>query len=203
MKKNEKNNLNIKNKNSRNIINENKKIIPHEHQKSMNNFYIVQKNENIIPIKRKTKSREKETKEVKIFPLIKKYSFNSKSKKNNIPKPTNLNIKNKDININILPNLNQKKKISNNIKNKNETNNNIMNKIEINNNLNIINNSKLKEMKENAKNMDLIKDINKDNLDTITKFYEEFIELSNSISNKNLLISLLNNFNKNVRNFHI
>ena len=196
MKKNEKNNLNIKNKNSRNIINENKKIIPHEHQKSMNNFYIVQKNENIIPIKRKTKSREKETKEVKIFPLIKKYSFNSKSKKNNIPKPTNLNIKNKDININILPNLNQKKKISNNIKNKNEINNNIMNKIEINNNLNIINNSKLKEMKENAKNMDLIKDINKDNLDTITKFYEEFIELSNSISNKNLFISLLNNFNK-------
>ena len=113
MKKNEKNNLNIKNKNSKNIINEQKKFI-HEHQKSMNNFYIIQKNENIIPIKRKTKSREKEIKEIKIFPLIKKHSFNSKLKKNNIPKPTSINIKKKENN-NILPNLNQRKKINNNI----------------------------------------------------------------------------------------
>ena len=189
------NNLNIKNKNSKNIINEEKKFIPNEYHKSMNNFYFAQKNENIIPIpiKRKTKSREKEMQGVKIFPLIKKYSFNSKLKKKKIPKPSNINFKKKENN-NILPNLNQKKKINNNINNKNDINNN--NKNDKNISFNIINTNKLNEMKENAKNIELNKDISKNNLDIITKFYEEFIELSNSIPNKNLFISLLNNFNK-------
>ncbi len=159
-------------------------------QNSMRNFYKQKKNEKIIPIKRITKSREKEIKRIipiPVLPLIKQNSFKSKSKINNIPQSIN-NIKKKEIH-DKLPNLIIKKSLNDNRKNS------INNKIDNNNNI------KKNEINENCKNSELnqnkeIAKINNVNLDGMIKFFEEFIELSISLPNKNLYTSLINNFNK-------
>ena len=90
MKNDHKNLKNITTK-SKNMIDEQKKTISYTRQKSMKNFSLSEKNEKIIPLKRKIKSREKEIKGIQIFPIIKKNSFNSKQRINNIPKPKNIN----------------------------------------------------------------------------------------------------------------
>ena len=178
--KNEQLNLNQIAKNSKNRLKEQKKIISYTRQKSMKNFHVIEKNEKIIPLKRRIKSREKEIKGIQIFPIIKRNSFNSKIKLNtNIPKPKNININKK--NTTKLPNLNIKNPINNNKNNKND----------IKNNNNSINNEK-NEINENLIN----KNIEKNKLEIIIRFYEEFLDLSNSLPNKNLFNSLINNFNK-------
>ncbi len=177
MKNDHKNLKNITTK-SKNMIDEQKKIISYTRQKSMKNFRLSEKNEKIIPLKRKIKSREKEIKGIQIFPIIKKNSFNSKQRINNIPKPKNINIKKKDSSI--LPNLKDRIPI-----------NNIKIKPEINN-INIINNKEKYNINENKQNNSL----DKNKLEFIIRLYEEFLDLSNSIPNKNLFNPLINNFNK-------
>ena len=159
--------------------NKKKKNFSYIRQNSMKNFHNDQKNEEkVIPIKRNIKSREKIIKGPNILPLINKQLFNQKNNINNIPKPKN----NKKKDINILPSLN---KI--NIKNNNTNNENII--INNNNKNNDNKNNDLNHIEENNNN-------NNNNLNDIIRFYEEFIELSISIPNKNLFNSLLNNFNK-------
>ena len=75
----------------------------------------------------------------------------------------------------------------NNIKNKND----ILNK-----NINIINKNNSNFEFNNNKDKNKDKDKEKNDIDEIIKYYEEFIDLSNSILNKNLFNILLNNFNK-------
>ena len=148
-------------------------------QKSVNHNNNQIKYEKIIPKQRIIKSREKEIKkEGNIFPIIKRNSLKSKIEKNNNTNP-NLKIIKKDNNNFVLPNFNSKRQLNiiNNFKDINN-NNNINNRIhENNNNLND------DEIKYN---------------DYLIKFYEEFINVINSITNKNLFISLLNGLNKNI-----
>ena len=173
-----KNNINQKNSNSKNS---NRKILSCKRLNSMNNFRNNIINEEIIPLSRNIKSREKVIKESnKFYPLIKKYSFSLTQKMNTNKNEKNISkTKDRIILPNLIPkypiNKNKKKLVfNNNFNNKNEINENKKNKIDINQN-----------------------DINNNNnLNDIIKFYEEFIELSMSIPNKNLFTSLLNNFNK-------
>ena len=142
-------------------------------QKSIKHYNNQMKYEKIVPKKRIIKSRGKEIKKDRnSFPIIKRNSFNKKLKENNISNHNMKFIKDDNKNL-ILPTFNSKKNI-----------NNINNFKEINN----INN---KLFENNILNEDEIK-----NNEFITKFYEEFINIINSIANKNLFISLLNSFNK-------
>ena len=146
---------------------------------SINRFKAKINYEKIIPKQRIIKSREKEVKkDDNIFPIIKKNSFNKKIIKNNSPKP-NLKIINKAHQNLVLPNFDYKKKIINKINNFKDTNNTNINNINI----------------KSDENNDLNDENNKNN-DIIIKYIEEFINLINSLPNKNLFISLLNTFNK-------
>ena len=141
--------------------------------RSIKQYNNQMKYEKIIPKKRFIKSREKDVKNNgNTSPIIKRNSFSKKIKENNMSNP-NIKIVKKDNKNLILPNFNSKKSI-NSINNFKEINN-INNKLYENNNL------KEDEIKNN---------------EFITKFYEEFINVINSITNKNLFISLLNSFNK-------
>ena len=143
---------------------------------SINRFKGQINYEKIIPKQRIIKSREKEVKkEDNIFPLIKKNSFNKKIYKNNSPKP-NKKIINKEHPNLILPNFDSKKKILSNINNNKDLNNN---------NINIKSNE----------NNGINDEENKYN-DIIIKYFDEFVNIINSLTNKNLFISLLNTFNK-------
>ena len=146
---------------------------------SINRFKAKINYEKIIPQQRIIKSREKEVKkEDSIFPKIKNNSFNKKIIKNNNSKP-NLKMINKENQNLILPNFDYKKKILNKINNFKDTNNTNINNINI---------------KSNEKN-NLNDEKNKNN-EIIIKYIEEFINLINSLTNKNLFISLLNTYNK-------
>ena len=171
-----------------NNINERNRFFFNNRQNSVRNFYKQKKNEKIVPLKRNIKSREKEIKRIPNLPLIKKNSFKSKSKINNIPKPT-INIKTKEIHKEKLPNIIINKKLNDN-KNINIINSKIDN-----------NNTKKSEIDEDCKNSELNQNkeaekINNVNIEGVIKFYEEFIELTISLPNKNLYVSLINNFNK-------
>ena len=146
-------------------------------QKSINHNNSQIKYEKIIPKQRIIKSREKEIKkEGNIFPIIKRNSLKSKIEKNNNTNP-NLKIIKKDNKNFVLPNFNSKRQL------------NIINNFkDINNNINI--NNRIHENNNNL-NDDEIK-----YNDYLIKFYEEFINVINSITNKNLFISLLNGLNK-------
>ena len=142
-------------------------------QRSIKKYNNQMNYEKIIPKKRFIKPREKDVKyNGNTFPIIKRNSFDKKIKENNISNPNMKMIKKDNKNL-ILPNFNSKKNINsiNNFKDKNN----------INNKLNENNNLKEDEIKSN---------------EFITKFYEEFINVINSITNKNLFISLLNSFHK-------
>ena len=171
-------------------INEHKNFPFPKRQNSMRNLNKGKKKENILPKKRNIKSREKELIKPKLLPLIKKNNTSkSKTITNFVSKPKNF-IKKKETNNDKLPNLVIKKTL-NNFKQKNNNRN-----VKDNNNT-IIN----LEINENTKNNDLFKNIGKEtnnnfNLDNMTKFYEEFIDLSNSIQNKTLFNSLINTFHK-------
>ena len=167
-------------KNGNKIPNKNKK--PNKTFKKSNTLFIRRKSTNqtnlpktyekIIPKQRIIKSREKEVrKDGNTLPIIKKNSFNKKIPKNNIPNP-NVRLVNWDNKNLVLPNFNSKRQINNKLK-------------DVNNNIN----SRLYE--KNSINQD-------ENLNNeyIIKFFEEFINIINSITNKNLFISLLNSFNK-------
>ena len=146
---------------------------------SINRFKAKINYEKIIPQQRIIKSREKEVKkEDSIFPKIKNNSFNKKIIKNNNSKP-NLKMINKENQNLILPNFDYKKKILNKINNFKDTNNTNINNINI---------------KSNEKNN--LNDENNKNNEIIIKYIEEFINLINSLTNKNLFISLLNTYNK-------
>ena len=141
-------------------------------RKSINQNNVQKKYEKIFPKQRIIKSREKEIrKDGNTLPLIKKNSFNKKIQKNEIQNP-NMRIVNWDNKNLVLPNFSYKRQINNKLKDAN----------------NIIN-SRLYE--KNSINQD-------ENLNNeyIIKFFEEFMNIINSISNKNLFISLLNSFNK-------
>ena len=175
------NNTNQKNPNPKN---DNKKAFSYKRLNSMNNFYNNKKTEKLTPLKRNIKSREKVIKKSnKFFPLIKKYSFNLNQKKDINPNMKNITKKKDKTN---LPNL-----IPNHIINKNKQ------KIDFNKNVNIKN--KINENKKNSIDINQNNELNiiiNNYTNDIIKFCEEFIDLSISIPNKNLFISLLNNFNK-------
>lgn len=140
-------------------------------RKSVNHPNVPKKYENIIPKPRINKSREKEIKkEGNFFPIIKHNSFNTKIEKKTLEN-SSLKIAKKDNKNFVLPNFGPKKIINNNFK---DMNKNI--------------NSRLHE--NNIFNDGL------NNNDFIIRFYEEYINIINNITNKNLLVSLLNNFNK-------
>ena len=175
------NNTNQKNSNPKNA---NKKAFSYKRLNSMNNFNNNKKTEKLTPLKRNIKSREKVIKKNnKFFPLIKKYSFNLNQKKDINPNMKNITKKKDKTN---LPNL-----IPNHIINKNKQ------KIDFNKNVNIKN--KINENKKNSIDINQNNELNiiiNNYTNDIIKFCEEFIDLSISIPNKNLFISLLNNFNK-------
>ena len=138
-------------------------------RKSINHSTNKKKYEKIIPKQRFIKSREKEIrKEGNIFPIIKQNSFNRKYEKSN----PNIEIIKKDNKNFILPNFGTKRILNNDFKDKN---------------YNV--NSRLYE-KNSFNEGDLMHN------DFIIKFLEEFINIVNNITNKNLFISLLNTFNK-------
>ena len=161
------------------------KLLHFKRENSMKNLNKEKKNEKIVPLKRITKSREKEIKRSPFLPLIKNNSFRSKTKINNIPKPSNV-IKKKDSFNEKLPNLIIKKPLSNTLSKRNS----FKRKSE-----------KKNEIIENCKNSEVDKNQEEEmrnniDIDNITKFYEELIELSISLPNKNLFSSLINAFNK-------
>ena len=170
--------------------NESKNNVFQNRQNNMKDFYKIKKQENIIPKKRNIKSRDKEIRKPKLLPLIKKNISKSKPKINNIPKPKNL-IKKKETNNDKLPNLIIIKSLNNfNHKNNKNTNKDVNN-----------NNIKQSEINENKKNKDLYQNKEKETsnniyLDDMIRFYEEFIELSISISYKTLFNYLINSFYK-------
>ena len=177
------NNIVIKNLSLKN--NSQKKISSKKRQNSVNIFYNNQKNEKIFPKKRIIKSREKEVKTEFILPLIIKKNSFSPNKTIDIPKSVQ---KSKKDSQNKLVSIITKKPIYN----ENHKN-------EIINNGNLTNNFFKNEINENNSTKykyNTINNNNVSNLNNIIKFYEEFIELSTSIPNKNLFNSLLNNFNK-------
>ena len=148
-------------------------------QKSMQYFHRNKKEEKINQKKRNTKSREKEIIRTNILPIINNNLIYPNKKPNNKPKIIQNNITRKDSKSK-LPNLVPKKSLKNNI---------ISNE----------NDDKNKIIDTKIKNKNSIKDkINSNNNSPpeILQFFEDFIELSNSITNKNLLISFLNNFHK-------
>ena len=141
-------------------------------RKSTNQNNIPKKYEKIFPKQRIIKSREKEIrKDANILPIIKKNSFNKKIQKNEIQNQ-NMRMVNWDNKNLVLPNFSHKRQLNNKLK---DANNNI--------------NSKLYE--KNSINQD-----ENFNNEYIIKFFEEFMNIINSISNKNLFVSLLNSFNK-------
>ena len=169
MKKNGKNN-------EKNLI-PIKNDVKYIRQKSMQNFHKNKKVEKINQKKRKIKSREKEIIRTNILPIIKNNLIYPNKKANSKSKAINNNITRKDSKSK-LPNLIPKKSLKNNIvSNENDDKNKIF---------------------ESKMNKNSIKDkINNNNSPSeILQFFEDFIDLSNSIPNKNLLISFLNNFHK-------
>ena len=154
------------------------KQVAYMRQKSMNNIPQKENNNKIISFKRKVKSREKEITKTKLFPLIKTNSLNSIQ--NSIPKEKN----SKELN-NILPNIGKGRHV--NINNK-------VKKMHLNNLTNYDTNEKRKKKdlidNENEKNKNF-------NLNDIIKYFEDLIDLSNSLLNTNLFKSLLNTFDKN------
>ena len=171
MKKNCKNNE----KNLIPIKNEDKFI----RQKSMQNFHKNKQEEKIKQKKRKIKSREKEIIRINMLPIIKNNLIFPNKKANSKSKTINYNITRKDSKSK-LPNLIPKKLLKNNIvSNENDDKNKII------------------ETKMNKNSIkDKINNNNNNSPTEILQFFEDFIDLSNSIPNKNLLISFLNNFHK-------
>jgi len=169
----------------KNDNNNEKKLIPikkdtiFNRQKSMQYFHKTKKEEKINQKKRNTKSREKEIIRTNMLPIIKNNLIYPNKKPNNKSKTIQKNISRKESKSK-LPNLVPKKPLKNNIvSNENDDKNKII---------------------DNKVNKNSIKDkinINNNNTPTeMIQFFEDFIELSNSVPNKNLLISFLNNFHK-------
>jgi len=148
-------------------------------QKSMQYFHKIKKEEKINQKKRNTKSREKEIIRTNMLPIIKNNLIRPNKKTNNKTKTIQNNITRKGSKSK-LPNLIPKKSLKNNIvSNENDDKNKI---------------------NENKKNKNSVKDkINSNNNNSqteIVQFFEDIIDLSNSVPNRNLFISFLNNFNK-------
>ena len=166
----EKNGNKIKNKPNKSFKKSNTLLI---RRRSINREIYPKKYEKTFPKQRIIKSREKEIiKNGNIFPIIKKNSL-KKNDEINLKNPKVKMINEENKNHFVLPNFSSKRTLNNNLKN-------------INNNINII----LQE--KNTLN----DDENMKSNEYIIKLFEDFINIINSITNKNLFISLLNSFNK-------
>ena len=143
-------------------------------KRSIDQKIFQKKYEKTFPKQRIIKSRDKEIiKRGNIFPTIKKSLIKTNDKKNIIKNPNIKMINEENKNHFVLPNFCHKKAINNNL---NDKNNNINSIIHEKNSFNY--------------------DENMNDNEYIIKLLENFLNILNAITNKNLFISLLNSYNK-------